>query len=67
MSRWPFNFSLDDVDIRDDPDHPQGVMLVHYPSDSRITMNVLATRDANTQAAFRRLHSHLQRNQQPQS
>jgi hypothetical protein len=67
VSRWPFCFDLDDVSVTDDPDHPDGVVIVHYATDTRVTMNALASRDANLQAGFRRLHLAVQRKQQPQS
>jgi protein subunit release factor A len=55
--KWPFCFDVDDVEAT--YDGPTTVVLVHQPTGVSVLMSAYSSREANLQAAFRRLHSVL--------
>lgn len=72
MVRWPYCFSLDDLDIQgcifvapleepllDAGQRVPGVFVRHRPTGVSIVMTVHPTREANLQSAMRRLHRRL--------
>jgi hypothetical protein len=73
VTRWPFCFALDDLEIQgciwtwgdgtealfDAGDRVPGVRIRHRPTGATATMTAYATRDENLQAALRRLDRHL--------
>jgi hypothetical protein len=74
VSRWPYAFSLDDLDIQgciydapldgpllDAGDRVPGIYVKHRPTGREAIMTAYATRDENLQAALRRLDRVMRR------
>lgn len=68
MVRWPYCFSLDDLDVQgaiylgllEEPllgawNRVPGICLSHRPTGTRVVMTYNPTREANLQVAMRRL------------